>query len=233
VTLYSEIFDRLFSGLVAAKYWAVALFAYVMLDLALLTDGIEAVPAIALFLMAICLVIAVMTIQWKVTRLLGEAPANQRGSISEWIGWSLLSLLIYAVIPIAIVVAIWGVDFLDSQLTSAALIVVMAVAASFVSPMLVHATGRALDANGPSFGQTVVGCRPFYFQLVIASALISTSLWGGSEVLALYVKPGEIDFLNIMLTIAAAFLHFAAFALLTSLATLAWLKATREGQKQT
>lgn len=226
MSLYSEAFDRLFSAKVAPKLWVGALTVYIALDIALLFGGTDDGPRIAVLFLSLILFVAIMVAQWKVTRSISSAPDTKAGSVDGWIGWSLLSLLVYGLIPIVIVVGIWGVDAMDQPSASLLLIVAIAVMASLVSPMLVHTTGQAIGAEGISFGKTLEGCRPFYLQLVLAHALIAAGLWGAAEVLLSFGEPGIINAQSIMVTIGSALIHFFAFCLLTALTTAAWFKAS-------
>lgn len=226
MSLYSEAVDRLFSARVAPRLWLAALAVYLALDLAALFDGTGEGQSIALSLFSLFVLVANLIVQWKATRSMSGAPDSQRGSVDGWIGWSLLSFLVYALIPIMIFLWIWGVDAFDQPSATPRLTVAVAVTASLISPMLVHATGQVIGADGVSFGQTIDGCRPFYLQLVLANALIPAGLLGGAEVLLSFVEPGVINAQSILLTIGSALLHFTAFGLLTALMTVAWCKAS-------
>ena len=225
MSLYSEAVDRLFSARVAPGLWLTALAVYLALDLAALFVEAER-QVIALLLFSLVVVVANIIVQWKATRSMSGAPDSQRGSVDGWIGWSLLSFLVYALIPIMIFLGIWGIDSFDQPFATPLLIVAIAVMASLVSPMLVHATGQVIGADGISFGQTLDGCRPFYLQLMLANTLISGGLWGGAEVLLSFTEPGVINAQSILLTIGSALFHFAAFGFLTALMTVAWSKAS-------
>jgi hypothetical protein len=228
MTLYSEAVDRLFSARVAPKLWLAALAAYIASDIALLFSEAEDVTQIAVSILSLALFIAVMIAQWRVTRSMSGAPDSQRGSIEGWIGWLILSALIYIGIPIAIMFGIWGVNALEHELARLLFLVGTTVIASLVSPMLVHTTGQVIGANGISFGKTLEGCRRFYLELGLANAAISAGLWGAADVLISFVEPGVISPQTIMLTIGSTLLEFIQFILLTALMTVAWSKVSQQ-----
>lgn len=228
MSLYSEVIDRVFSARVAPMLWLAALAVYLASDLAMLFGGTGVGQSTVLWLFALIVLVAGIVVQWKVTRSMSGAPNSQHGSVGGWIGWSILSILVYALIPIMIFLGIWGVEAFGRPSATPLIFVAIAGMASLISPMLVHATGQVIGADGFSFGQTLDGCRRFYLQLVLANALISVVLWGGSEVLLSFIEPDIINAQSILLTIGSALLHFAAFGFLTALMTVAWSKASSQ-----
>ena len=225
--LYSEAIDRLFSARVSPGLWFAAIAVYLASELALLFDGTGDGRSIAL-LLSLIVVAAIIILQWKMTRSMSGAPDSQRGSVGGWIGWSILGFSVYALIPTLIFLGIWGVDAFGRPSATPLIFAVITVSVSLISPMLVHATGQVIGADGISFGQTLDGCRPFYLQLVLANALIMAGLWGGAEVLLSFIEPDIINAQSILLTIGSALLHFTAFGFLTALMTVAWSKASSQ-----
>lgn len=150
MTLISESLKRLLSGQVALKIWALAFFSYLISDLILLLGDTAPTMKFVLLIVLIVTLVGMIFAQWKVTRAISKAPENQPGSVGEWLGWTFLGFLICAAVPSTIVSQIWGVNVLDAPLISPLMLVVYAALASLLSPMLVHASGRAIDARGPS-----------------------------------------------------------------------------------
>lgn len=102
---------------------------------------------------------------WKLTRSLADYH-DRDGDVLPWIGWSILAYL--PLLLIDLIVAKWSDGYLF--MTTAVYIFV----APLVLPLLAHASGRAIDANGPDIGSIISYWLPRY-RLLFSSYLIIVS----------------------------------------------------------
>ena len=219
----NKAFDRAFSGLISWQLWLFALVTHLVVDLALL--GSEAVVEQEDFYTALGLaaLVAVIVAQWKFTRAFGEAPPEQHGSVGAWFGWTVVAFIPAVIILIAV---IWylGVDAIEDPPATRSIMIGMAAVVALLSPVLVHASGRAINANGPSLTECFRGCQQFFFPLALGYFVISAGCWALGDWLLTFVEPSLVDPVAVGLSIGSALCYFVAFFWTTSLLTLAWLR---------
>lgn len=231
MTLYSEFLDRLLSSRTALMFWAAALVFDVVSRAAISFGDGEQETSLDLILLGAILWAGSFWFQWHATRAIGGATASQPGDVVRWLLWLFIIFVIWigtiwAALFVGIVSIVgWDTDIFGDLQTSPLFIVANSAVLSLAFPILVHASGRAIDADGPSFIDTVDRCRPMYFQLVAGNFLIAAGVGSAAAYVETVAEP-TTHVAAIMMTIAVALPQFAAFCLTTSLAAHAWLKAT-------
>lgn len=131
-----------------------------------LRDIIVALVAIvALLLFALITLIAL----WKLTRTLADHQ-NRQGDFFAWVGWGIVSYL-----PMFIgVLVMYRLDPNGQMLYLESLASYLPVA--FTVPLLVHATGRAIDESGPVLGGIWSFWSRDYAALIFAFLLMTLPL---------------------------------------------------------
>lgn len=93
-------------------------------------------------------IIALFALAWETTRALARAPSGEGGKVLSWIAWTVV-----AVLPaIILAVAIESSDFAGDALFLS--IILSALGYCLLFPVLVHATGKAINASRTELSQT-------------------------------------------------------------------------------
>lgn len=161
------------SGIVSTKLWIAAMLANVgtlvlveFLDQELFPNMGAAVTATLVGVLIVGAVGIFVTL-WKLTRKLGRAKADEHGDIGSWIGWGIVSAL--PAIPF-IALLDFGAEAPPLWWFNSLLV---AVTMCLAVPVAVHASGRAINAAGPSLGVIFDYWLKNYFRLFIAYFAVS------------------------------------------------------------
>ncbi len=170
----------------SSRFWW--LLALSMAALACFSQALDAMPDdewsyfVAVILLLGGMIWVTLYVAWYLTRQVADFQ-DRKGAFWPWLGWMLLS-----VVPA--IVAILLIYFShDREEFGYAEAVASAALPPFTFPLSVHASGRAINAVGPSFKEIWVYWRPHYFALVAASFLLAGPASFFSD--ALYIWFGE------------------------------------------
>lgn len=195
------------SGIVSIELWTVAVLANVvgltstvMLDEEMFPSfgvGLQAILVFAVFASAA----GIFVTAWKITRLLGLAQDSEQGGVAAWLGWGLI-----AVVPSVLMILALETDgdvtpphwWLNSLLISTATCVTV--------PVIVHANGRAINREGPTFGAICDYWIKNYGRLFLAYFLATVPLTLISDGLDAFGRPTPTD--AILSTMVSAILYF-------------------------
>jgi hypothetical protein len=161
-------------------------------------DGWIVVPAVLLMLGAV--IYLLLFVSWKLTRVTADYQ-DRKGALEPWIGWTFLAYVPTIAIMIALGVANDGEDFSITQTLVFAFIPILS------APLLVHASGRAIDAAGPPPGLLMAYWSQYYLPLVLAYALVTVPAAMLSE--AIYFTAEG----NLLIDIAASLAYLPAMLL--------------------
>jgi hypothetical protein len=212
--MLNDIYARISSGRVSLKLWFLAYIAnvlwvsiYVLLDEPAFSNPPWLHATGTFFAMPLAIVFVFYTM-WEIIRRLGNAKPDERGGLLQWIGWTFLAafplVLIYVMLG-----AVWNISeywWLESLVFSLSTVLVV--------PVLVHADGRAINAEGPTIGHTLKYVLKNYSRIFGAymMALLPFALAGdGLQVfeveskwatISLAFMSGTIGFLSSVLCIA-------------------------------
>ncbi len=148
---------------------------------------------------------------WPLTRQCSDVR-DRRGAFWPWIGWSVAAYL-PGIFFLIVLVNSGVVDFEKTYLGESLLLTLSAMIAA---PWFVHASGRAIDANGPTISAIWNSWRQDYAALAIAFALVTAPFGFLSDLV--YVFAGETLLTDSIATLA----HFPATLLMTTLSVEAF-----------
>jgi hypothetical protein len=119
-------------------------------------------------------IIAVLFVQYYLSRIIGGAEATDNGSAGRWFGWSLVSaipLLIIMGPVIFMTETAQDATWLDASVAGVSLLesLSFAVATAVSMPFLAVATGRAISGKGLPSGYIIKHCARQYVAIFIAS----------------------------------------------------------------
>lgn len=212
------------SGVLGVELWAVALLvnvvgliSTVMLDEAIFPRfgaGLQAVLVLVLF----TCVAGIFVTMWKMTRALGLAQDDEQGSVGAWIGWGVLAGL-----PSILMILALKTDgdvapphwWLNSLLIS--------TAGCITVPVIVHATGRAINRDGPTLGAICDYWIKNYGRLFLAYFLASVPLTLVTDGLDAFGRPTQTD--AILSTLVSSILYFVSATLGIAIAVIAYREA--------
>ena len=156
----------------------VLLLALVVAPVLLVTLGATAIPErwaysanVVFGLVAVALTLITF---WKVERALANYQ-DRRGDPFAWFGWTLVAYLPIFTTVLAMRRLDPDADFIFGE-------TIMMAAFSFAAPILVHASGRAIDQQGPEISAIFQRWFPHYWALVGAYLLVTLPLHLASDV---------------------------------------------------
>lgn len=212
--MLNDAIKLLSSGLVSTGLWIAAFLSFVgAFSLITLIDN-ELFPetsTVAWVILAFAVflgVVGVFVTSWKLTRVLAQATADERGFMGSWLGWGLV-----AITPSSILLLVFEARIETSAFWWLESIAV-SVAACLTVPIVVHATGRAINDNGPSLGLICdywlgrYGRLFFaYFLATVPLTLVSDGLYEfGNVTNAVAITS---DFVSTVISFASAMLTIA------------------------
>jgi hypothetical protein len=172
------------------KYWA---------------DDSAPFPATALIVAMIAICWLTLHISWKLTRSFADYT-DRPGAVWPWLGWSFLTY----VPTIAVVIGLYAANDAEGFFYPEAF--AFAFLPAITAPLLVHATGRAIDATGPRVGGVMTFWARHYAPLVATYLLVTAPPTLLSEVLYIF-SANE----NILIDVAASLIYLPAMILGTAL----------------
>lgn len=213
----------IFSGVISTKLWVAALLTNVgVMTLSVFTDD-ELFPHISVgasALLTIGLIVGVIGLfvtLWNLTRVLALARADEQGGVGPWIGWGFVAML--PVLPLFILF-----DFASGNqpfwLLSS---FVLAAASCLLVPISVHATGRAINRNGPSLGTIFDYWLARYTRLFVAYFIVSVPLTMISDGLDNYGNSTPTD--AVLTAFATSILYFIVTLLGIAVTVIAYREA--------
>lgn len=213
----------IFSGAISTKLWVAALLANVgaMTLTAFLDDELFpdlSVGATALLTISLIVgVIGLFVTRWKLTRALALAHADEQGGVGPWLGWGFVAML--PVLPLFILL-----DFAsDKQPFWLLSSFVFAAASCLLVPISVHATGRAINQNGPSLSAIFDYWLARYTRLFVAYFIVSVPLTMISDALDNYGNSTPTD--AVLTTFATSILYFIVTLLSIAVTVIAYREA--------
>lgn len=224
--------QRVFSDLISPKLWALAIATGLIVELATLYPDETGWEKGTILFIGFAALVGMVATQWYITRALGEADANDVGSVPSWIGWSLIAYL-PALMLLVGPMAVWGVDDYYTKMDAAPwwlVSVVMAVTVSVIVPVSVHAVGRAIDAKGPSLLDCFRACAPVYASLALSFFIVSGVFFLAADWLV-EIAPADAFSLNsILLAITSSLLLSVSFVWSTAIVMIVWRTVDKCGQ---
>jgi hypothetical protein len=223
--------NRVFSGRISPKLWALAIASSLLVEFAFLypeADGWVKGLYVAVGLAAF---VGMLVTQWKITRALGEATNEDKGSVSSWIGWSLAAYLPAFILLVASM-AFWGVDDYGAKIGAAPWWLISAVmisTAAAIVPVSVHAAGRAIDVTGPSLADCFRACAPIYVPLAISFFIASGAFFIASDWLVEIAPVDIVSPTGLLLASASSLLILASFVWSTAIVTVVWRTVDKSG----
>ena len=221
--MLNDIYDRISSGRVSLTLWFLAYIAnvswfsiYVLLDESAFSNPPWLLETGKFFAMPLAIVFVFYTM-WVITRRLGNAKPDERGGFLPWIGWTFLaalpSFLIYILLG-----AVWQISehwWLET--------LVFSLSIGLVVPLLVHANGRAINAEGPTIGHTLKYVLKNYSRIFGAYMMASLPFAMASD--GLQVFEVESKWTIISLAIMSGTILFFSEVLCIAITVAAYRKA--------
>jgi len=162
-------------------------------------------------------VIALVVTHWNLTRALALSHADEQGDVGPWIGWSIVAIL--PVLPLSFLLD----SASDKQPFWLLSSFVFAAASCLLVPISVHATGRAINQNGPSLGAIFDYWLARYTRLFIAYLLVSVPLTMISDALYNYGKSSQT--VAVLTAFATSILYFIVTLLSIAVTVIAYREA--------
>ena len=216
--------ERAFSGVISVKLWAFAIVAGLLIEFAMFypeptgwIKGIFLLAGLAGF-------VGLLAAQWMMTRALGEATDEEVGSVSSWIGWSLVAYLPALILLIG-TMAVWGINGYNSRMDAAPWwleSIILSASAAVIVPVSVYAVGRAIDAAGPSLRDCFRACGPVYLPLALSFFLVSAASFLASDWLIEITPTDEFGLVVILAAIASSLLVLISSVWITAMLMLVW-----------
>jgi hypothetical protein len=205
--LLTGTFDRLQRSKVSFGLWVLVILSAVAFPISLpfadkiWADNSARMAGIAMSVVMIAICWLILHVSWKLTRNFADY-ADRPGGFWPWVGWALLAYLptIAVIIGLAAASGIEDYSYLQAM--------VFACLPSLSAPLLVHSTGRAIDATGPHLREVFSFWTKRYIPLVTAYLLITASATFLSE--ALTVHYGNE---NTLIDIVASLIYLPAMIL--------------------
>jgi hypothetical protein len=172
----------------------------------------------AIILMLAGMIGVTFYVAWILTRHSADFQ-DRKGAFWPWLGWMLLSLVPAIVAFLLIYFSHDREEFGYAEALAFALLPPLTV------PLSVHASGKAIDAAGPSFKEIWIYWQPHYFTLVAASFLLTGPASFLSDML--YIWFGEQ---SLIVDIASALVYLPALLLGTVLTVEAFHRVPAEPQ---
>jgi CDP-diglyceride synthetase len=225
--MFDRVIERILSGRVSGKLWLSALLANVigLGSTAFLDERVLPEPSwFQIGGLVLLLLIAVVTIiytAWEMIRRLGDARPHEQGSFAAWIGWSIVAIM-PAALFVGVLETIWAAKA-SWWFSSLAFSVLQVLAV----PLLIHADGRAINAEGPPLSRTMEFARKNYGR--IFGAYILATLPSGLAIDGLDNLDVESTSLIIVLAILSALIGFVSSILCIAITVTAFREA-EEGQ---
>jgi hypothetical protein len=129
----------------------------------------------AVVLMATAMMALILVTSWKLTRACADQQ-HYAGAFWSWLGWSLVAYLpaLIALVALAMADPDGRYPFVE--------ILIWTVIAVLLAPLLVHASGRAVDANGPAIGVVWKHWSKRYLSLLFAMLVLTGPIIVLSEI---------------------------------------------------
>lgn len=211
-------FRRFHKARLSATFWCLLAFSY--LALPFISPVMDASPeedwtlAPAVVLMFSAAFWAIFYVAWELTRSSADFE-NRAGSFWPWLGWGLLSYLPTIIAIMAIYYSHDQEEFGYAEALAFTLLPVLTV------PLMVHASGRAIDSVGPSFADIWAYWRQNYIALVAVYLLLTGPAMFLSE--AIYIWFGNE---GMPVEVASSLLYLPAFLLGTVMTVEAYHRVT-------
>lgn len=168
-------------------------------------DDSAVLPGIAWLVAKIAICWLILHVSWRLTRGLSDYT-DRLGAFWPWLGWGLLAYLPTLAIVLGLFIANGAEEYSYLEALAFACLPPLSV------PLLVHASGRAIDATGPRAGEVLTFWSQRYLPLAAAYFLVTAPTTFISE--ALYVfAAGK----NMLIDVAASIIYLPALILGTAL----------------
>ncbi len=208
-TLLDGTFRRVANSGVSIGFWGLVLLSAMCFPLSMplldatADDDWTVVPAIVLMIAAVIWLLVFVI--WKLTRKTADYE-DRKGAFWPWLGWTLLAFVptIAVVMGVAIASGEEKYSYLDA--------IAFTLLPVFFAPLLVHASGRAIDRAGPSASKVLGYWMQRYLPLVAAYFLVTGPATLLSETLY-FMSADE----NLLIGVAASLAYLPAMVLGTVL----------------
>jgi hypothetical protein len=199
---------RLRSSRISNGFWSLVILSSVCIPL--LTPIFDATygagwGVVAGLLLTVAAVISLLFfVSWQLTRNVADY-SDRKGAFGGWLGWSMLAYM-----PTIVVATILAIQYRSDE-PSYAESIVFTLLPIFSAPLLVYASGRAIDGKSPKTEATLAYWLQHYWPLVSAYALVTVPATLLSETLYL------IDDESMVIDVAASLIYMPALVLGISL----------------
>lgn len=212
-----------FSGVISTQLWFATLVANVgvMTLLAFTDDALfpdfSGGATVILSINIIVGTIALLVTHWKLTRAMALVHADEQGDVGEWIVWSVVAMLPAAIISLLLY---FGSDKQPFWLLSS---FISAAASCLLVPLLVHATGCAINRNSPSRTSVIDYWWSQYKRLFVAYFIASAPLTMIIDALYHYGK--STPTVAVLSAFASSILYFIVTLLTIAITVIAYREA--------
>lgn len=227
--LIEQSFQRIFSGRISPQLWLMSILANVfgLSAITLMDEDIfgKLAPLLhgALVMLLIGAVVMMFVTLWRIIRALGDSTENDLGGVGPWIGWAIIAYL-----PVSVVLGLLEHQFEISSNWSLSAIL-FSVGMSLTVPLIVHADGRAVQAEGPPVSDIVGYWAKNYLRLFGSYLAVSLPLLIASEGLVAIETANNA--LAIGLAIASAIVSFFTTLVCTGITVSAYREAEAATQR--
>jgi hypothetical protein len=184
--------QRLVTGRVSLLLW-ILLLTVTVAPVLLIASSEAAFPELWAYAANISIVVGVLALLFVVFWMLERSVADyqdRQGDPFAWFGWTLVAYM-----PLfAAAFAIWRLD-IDADFIFRETMIMAPL--SLAAPILVHASGRAIDQNGPELSAIWHRWFPNYGALVGAYLLVTVPFYLASDIVWYFmVSNGPTDLLG-------------------------------------
>jgi hypothetical protein len=177
IMLISAAARRLLSGRVPVLLWVwLVTLAFAPSLLFALSEfpPLEPYASATSLVLGVGVLALMLVVFWKLERAVANYQ-DRRGDPFAWFGWTLVAYL-----PVfAVALAMWRLDIEEDFLLQETIAM---AALSLAAPILVQASGRAIDQHGPDMTAIWQSWLPNYRTLIAAYLLVTLPLYLASDI---------------------------------------------------
>ncbi len=189
-------FSRVRESEVSIVLWSLCLLVASLIPA--IWSIIDAIPKNVWFLtpfnyfIPAAVILLMFFVYWELTRAFADYE-DKRGEFLYWLGWSIVSGIPVLLLTNGVFYTQIGDDYMYGETIAYTFL------APVTAPLLVHASGRAIDADGPDIGEILAYWKPRYMVLFTAYFLVTSPFNFISEILY-----NITDDLNLLIDIPAS-----------------------------